>query len=136
MRSPGDFSTSVPYFVFTPDMAPPLPPGGYCDGGGFRSVDSELDVLSHWLHRVIIRFCADRSRELVDVDELADFAYETQREFGKEMSRENILIELYHARLPQLDEEGVVDFAYGDSTLRYHSDEKLETLIEKIEADE
>lgn len=117
-------------------MAPTHPAGGHTDCDTPCSVDPELGVLSHWLNRVILRYCAHSAPGKMDVDDLADHAVEVQQQYGIDRSREDIMIQLYHARLPILDEKGVVNFDDQNRTLRYNPDETLETLLEKIDSEE
>ncbi len=100
--------------------------------GNPLSLDATFDVLADAERRSILNYLTDAADHEVTVDELV--SHITQQEAdqtGELPSRDSIEMRLHHIHLPKLVEVGLVEYDARTEQLRYWSDNRLETWLER-----
>ncbi len=96
------------------------------------SLDATFDALADAERRMILHYLTDAADHEATVDELV--SYITQQEAnhtGELPSRDSIEMRLHHIHLPKLVEVGLVEYDARTEQLRYWSDDRLETWLER-----
>ncbi|GAA0679247.1 ArsR family transcriptional regulator [Natronoarchaeum mannanilyticum] len=96
------------------------------------SLDATFDALADAERRTILHYLTDAADHEATVDELV--SHITQQEAshtGELPSRDSIEMRLHHIHLPKLVEVGLVEYDTRTEQLRYWSDDRLETWLER-----
>ena len=99
-----------------------------CAVDGRLSVDELFDLLPHPRRRDVLRHLVGTEGS-VTVEDLAKALAEERAE-----SHRLVAAALRHKHLPKLDEQGVVDYRWGEGRLRYESEPRLEEWLQQATA--
>jgi DNA-binding transcriptional ArsR family regulator len=97
------------------------------------SVDALLDVLADADRRYLVDYLRDQSDHTASFEAAAKHVItEVAREQGVQPNHDDVQVALHHHHLPKLADAGIVEYDIRSQTIRYHSDERLETLFDRI----
>lgn len=115
----------------------PAPAGGgdRCEPvSGSLSIDDTLEILTDRRRRLVLEYCVSAAGETVDVDDLVEHLAERRERLSGVGDRDAVRTSLHHVHLPMLASKGVVEFDPRSGQLRYHSDDRLEEWLERVNA--
>lgn len=106
----------------------------------WREVEDKIPVsravraLLHRRRRRIVRFLMDHPDELTTTDEVVEAVRTAEDQSGPpERSRPDAEIDVTCIQLPHLAAAGVIDYDADAGRVRYHSNPRIELLVECIE---
>ena len=98
------------------------------------STDALLDILANSHRRYLLEFLRDQP------DEAASFEQATKhlvtkvgREMGKQPNHDDVQVNLQHHHMPKMADAGVIDYDIRSQVIRYHGNEALEDLFDRVE---
>lgn len=98
------------------------------------SVDTLLDILANANRRHLIDLLRDRPDKTASFEAVTKHIItEAGRDRGVQPNDDDVQVELYHTHLPKLADAGVVEYDIRSQTVRYHSNERLEALFDRVE---
>lgn len=104
-------------------------------GGGRLSIDEILEILSNHRRRAVVRFLRDAHGAVHSLDDVISHLREHERRAtGESPDRDRLLSLLVHVHGPKLEKAGLVEYDVRSSEIRYHPDERVEQLLERIGA--
>ena len=105
------------------------------DGGDDRqSLDAILELLSQYQRRTMIRYLSDATDNVVSIDDIIDHLEQIERErAGESPGEDHLLSVLVHIHGPKLEEAGLIEYDVRSRELRYYPNERVETVLERIE---
>lgn len=109
----------------------------YPDGGvsGERSIDSILEVLSHYQRREILRYCSQVPKNKVPMQQLIVHLKEVEAErTGEEPGTSHLESVLIHVHGPKLSEAGLIEYDVENQYVEYIPDEQVETALRHIQS--
>lgn len=103
-------------------------------GRGRLSLDQILELLGQYQRRAIVRHLRDSPARATPIDEVVDFLADLERErTGEAPGEDHLLSVLMHIHGPKLEEAGLVDYDVPDRDIWYYPNERVETLLDRIE---
>lgn len=98
------------------------------------TLDETLAALVHARRRTVLHFLRDQSNNVVSMDELVGYVQAQERAAvgGHDVDRESIAVMLHHHHLPQLADQGLVEYDVRRGRIRYYPDEATESLLQFI----
>lgn len=100
-------------------------------------LDEHLEVLANEHRRRVLEYLRRGQRQVATVDELAEHL-RTHRELGSggpSREDERLRISLVHLYLPQLEEQGLLDWDRRHDEVRYRGGEVVERVLDALAED-
>lgn len=99
-------------------------------------IDGYLRLIADRRRRQIIQQLREEAGRETTIDALVDRLYRSDTTAGeRHQNREELAIQLYHTALPRLEDYGVVEYDPDAGTVRYRSNDRVETLLDSIADD-
>lgn len=97
-------------------------------------LDTCLELVSDSLRRRLIQQVRREPTGRKTVEALVEALHETEPTpyGGERLDREQIRIRLIHIHLPKLDAHGILEYDHERGTVRYHPDERIETVLDAL----
>lgn len=99
-----------------------------------HSLDACLRLVADRHRRRIIHHLRHEANGTTTFDDLVDHMPRRAPDAkdGPPQDREALAIQLHHTHLPQLADHGVVEFDHRTGVVRYHPDERVETVLDSL----
>lgn len=98
------------------------------------SLDVLLDVLASERRRALIAHLRDQPESTASFEAATRAVLKKiARKQGYQPNHDDIQSSLQHHHIPKLEDAGVVDYDSRTQTIRYHENERLETVYERVE---
>lgn len=100
-------------------------------------VDEQLQLLANVHRRRVLEYLRRGRRQVASVDELAEHlrSHQGRGSSATDRDRDRLRIVLVHLYLPQLDEQGVVDWDRRTDEVRYREPEVVELVLDALAGD-
>ncbi|MFC7021078.1 MULTISPECIES: DUF7344 domain-containing protein [Haloarcula] len=102
-----------------------------------HDLDRCLRIVADQHRRQIIHHLRHEAGGNTTFDDLVEqlFTRASDAKNGPLHDREVLAIQLQHTHLPKLADHGVVDFDHRTGAVRYHPDERVETVLDSLPGD-
>jgi hypothetical protein len=99
-----------------------------------HSLDACLRLVADRHRRRIIHHLRHEATGTTTFEDLVDRMHRRAPDAkdGPPQDREALAIQLHHSHLPQLADHGVVEFDHRTGVVRYHPDERVETVLDSL----
>ena len=97
-------------------------------------LDTCLKLVSDRQRRCVLQPVRNRPTESVAFDTLVEAVAHAERDSEAETDPKDgqIAVQLSHSHLPQLADHGIIDYDRDSGTIRYESDERIESLLDSL----
>ncbi len=93
-------------------------------------LDQQFDLLAHPYRRHVLHYLSKHTTA-TDMTTLASEIADRDTEQGKDMTRKDIEIALYHRHLPKLAEANIIDIDYEERTVEYTHTGQLDRFLDE-----
>lgn len=101
------------------------------------SLDATFDMLADADRRVMLTTLIETPEHVATVDELVTELVKRQADQTGELpSPDSVEAQIHHIHLPKLADVGLVEYDARNEELRYWPDDRLETWLERAQADD
>lgn len=101
------------------------------------SLDSTLELLSDYQRRAILQFLVETPDNTATINELVNnLAEQEGARTGERPGHNRVEASLYHIHIPKLADAGVIDYDARSKEVRYWRNDRLETWLDRIRAEE
>jgi predicted transcriptional regulator len=99
-----------------------------------HDLDRCLQLVADQHRRRIIHHLRHEANETTTFDDLVEriSSRASDSKNGPQQDREELAIQLQHSHLPKLADYGVVEFEHTTGAVRYHPDERVETVLDSL----
>ncbi|WP_254544877.1 DUF7344 domain-containing protein [Halomarina pelagica] len=98
-----------------------------------RSLDTLLQLVADRRRRQVIHHLRHEANGKTTIDDLVDRLHNGGSDaVDQPTDRKQLAIQLYHAHLPKLADQGVVDFDPENGAIQYRSDDQFETILDSL----
>jgi hypothetical protein len=99
-----------------------------------HSLDASLQLIADHRRRGIVQHLRHETDGTTTFDELVDRMHRRDSDSTDDPrpSREELAIQLHHTHLPKLADHGLVDVDLRSGIVRYHPDERVETMLDSL----
>jgi DNA-binding transcriptional ArsR family regulator len=99
------------------------------------SLDAMLEILANRRRRHLIEHLHEAPDNNVSFEQAVRHVVErVSVQDGEQPNRNEVEVSLQHKHLPRLADAGVLEYDLRSQTIRYRPDERLEELLERIQA--
>lgn len=110
-------------------------------GRGFHdvslSLDAILSLLAHYQRRDVLGYLADRPDQTCSIDECVAHVMKREEDrTGTRPGHDQVATILHHVHVPKLTDAGLLEYDPRSRQLRYGGHDRLETWLDRIQADE
>lgn len=99
-----------------------------------RNLDTSLRLVADQRRRQTIHHLRQASSDTLTIDELVEQLRQGETDTETPDQRE-LASQLYHAHLPKLADQGIVEIDPETQVVRYQPDEQIETLLDSLPAE-
>lgn len=97
------------------------------------SLDVLLDTLASERRRALIAHLRDQPEAAGSFEEATKAVLtEIARKQGYQPNHDDVQSSLQHHHIPKLEDAGVIEYDSQTQTIRYHENERLETVLERV----
>ena len=98
------------------------------------SLDACLTLVADRRRRRLLEHLRHNGNGEVQLDDLVDHLYEAEPAAAddRQMSRDQLAIQLFHIHLPKLADHGVVEHDHERGTIEYRPDEQIEAVLDGL----
>lgn len=102
------------------------------------SLDESLHLVADRYRRRILHHLRNGSEGETEISDLVDrvLTAESTSEENQPLDREQVAIELRHVHLPMLEDYGIMEYDAKMGTIRYLSNEQVETVLDSLPEDD
>jgi len=97
------------------------------------SLDASLTLVADRHRRRLLEHLRHNGNGEVQIDDLVDHLSQAEPAAdGRQMSRDQLAIQLTHVHLPKLADHGVIEHDHERGTIEYRPDEQIEAVLEGL----
>jgi transcriptional regulator of met regulon len=97
------------------------------------SLDACLTLVADRRRRRLLEHLRHNGNGEVRIDDLIDQLYQAEPAAdGRQLSRDQLAIQLNHSHLPKLADYGVIERDHERETIEYRSDEQIEAVLDGL----
>lgn len=93
------------------------------------SLDRNLSLLANQQRRLVLRYLKREPSIAVAVDDLVSYIVDNATADHND-NRDIVRTKLHHHTLPKLESHGLIDYDWRSRAVHYHSNDRIETLLE------
>lgn len=98
------------------------------------SLEAMLDILANRQRWYFFQCLKESSENTISFEEGYEYVLaQIAKSTGERPSPDEIQIGLHHRHIPLLEDSGVVQYDFRSKTIRYHQNNRLEELFERIQ---